>query len=199
MSEKLKEHDAERVMRKYFMVFLDAWQDFLEDLKKGEFHVPSKEEGLRCLLFAKCLEIMRQKKFEKPYEIFVEDKEIVKGTRADIALGWLEDGRFVAVEVKDGPDAEKIKADIKKLQRYVKSGVLFGFFAMIGDSKYEYRTYLNLKELGIKQEIQEADEEATIDFKGEGEQSFYQWKKVKPKYYEGSLETLIVGLGFQQS
>lgn len=193
----MKEREKHRILRKYFMVFQDAWQDFLKALEKGEFRVPSKEEGLRCLLFAKCLEIMRHKKFEKPYEIFVEDKEIIKGAIADVALGWLEDGRFVAVEVKDGPDADDIRDDVRKLQMYAKNGVLFSFFAMIGDSKYEYQKHLNLNELGIQQKKPEKHE-IKIYFgekkAKESEKSFYQWKKIKPKYYDRQLETLIVGI-----
>jgi len=171
MTERTKERDMERVLRKHFMVFQSAWFDYLKALEKREFFFPTNEEELRCHLFAKCLETMRQKKFGKPYEIFVEDKEIVKGTIADLALGWLEkqDRKFVAVEVKHGPDVEKIKEDIKKLQGYVKSGVFFGFFAMIGNSKYEYRTKVNLKELGIQQEVPEED--------GGGYDGFQAWKR----------------------
>ena len=195
----MKEREAQRNLRKYFMVFQDAWQDFLKALEKGEFNVPSKEEGLRCLLFAKCLEIMRQKKFEKPYEILVEDKETSTETRADITLGrWLETGRLVAIELKDSRPVKEIKADIRKLQGFVKNeAAASGFFAMIGNSKYEYRTYLNLKDLGVQQEISETDE-AMICFPRkevkEGKESFYQWKKVKSPYHERPLETLIVGI-----
>jgi len=193
MSESMKERDAQNILKKYFGVFQGAWQDFLEASEKGEFLVPFNEEELRCFLFAKCLEIMRRKKFEKPYEIFAEDKEISKGTRADIALGWLEDGRFVAIELKHFPSLEGIRADIKRLQGFVKSRAVFGFFAMIGDSKNEYQKYLNLKDLGIQQEIREPDE-ATINFKGEGEKSFYQWKLVKFPAAQRPLETLLVGI-----
>lgn len=189
----MKERDAQRILRKYFLVFQSAWQDFLKASEKGEFFVPFNEEELRCFLFAKCLEIMRQKKFEKPYEIFAEDKEIIKGTRADIALGWLEDGKFVAIELKHFPSLEGIKADIKRLQEFVKSRAVFGFFAMIGNSKFEYKKNLNLKDLGIKLELSEPLE-ATLDFNGEGEKSFYQWKLVKFPAAQRPLETLLVGI-----
>lgn len=190
----MKERNAKSILRKYFTVFQSVWQDFLEALEKGDFYVPIYEEQLRSLLFAKCLETMRQKKFEKPYEIFAEDREISKRARPDITFGKLEDGKFVAVELKSFPSSpEEIKEDIKKLQGYVKSGVVFGFFAMVGDSKKEYRECLNLKELGIQQEIPESDE-AMMDFTGEGEKSFYQWKLVKIPVVQRTLETLLVGI-----
>jgi hypothetical protein len=190
----MKERDAQQILRKYFTIFQSAWEDFLKSSERGDFFVPFNEEELRCFMFAKCLEIMRQKKFEKPYEIFAEDKEIVKGARADLALGWLEDGKFVAVELKHFPSREGIRRDIKKLQGYVENrAVLFCFFAMIGDSKNEYQKYLNLKDMGIKQEILATDKAAMV-FKKEGEKSFFQWKVVKFLAFERPLETLLVGI-----
>lgn len=64
---------------------------------------------------------------------------------------------------------------------------------MIGNSKKEYRECLNLKDLGIQQEISEKDE-ATTDFKSEGETSFYQWKSIKVPAAQSPLETLLVGI-----
>jgi hypothetical protein len=194
MSERMKEFDAQRVLRKYSMVFQDAWQEFSKELGNGYFYAPIFEEQLRCLLFAKCLEIMRKKKFEKPYQIFAEDREISKRARPDITFGRFEEGKFVAVELKAFPPSlDEIKDDIKKLQGYVKSKVAFGFFAMVGDSKKKYQKYLNLKELGILQEI-DAQDEAMITFEGQGEESFYQWKLAKCPTFSRSLETLFVGI-----
>jgi hypothetical protein len=193
MSERMKERDTQSILKKHFMVVQDAWQDFLEALNKGEFRVPVYEEQLRSLLFAKCLEIMRRKKFEKPYEIFADDREISKVARPDITLGQLEDGKSVAIELKTSPSVEGIRADVKKLQGFVKSATVFGFFAMIGDSKKEYRDYLNLKDLGIQQEIRESDE-AMMDFEGEGAESYYQWKSINPPATKRPLETLLVGI-----
>lgn len=190
----MKERDTQTILRRYFTVFQCAWQDFLKALEKGEFYVPIYEEQLRSLLFAKCLEIMRHKKFEKPYEIIAEDREISKIARPDITLGQYEDGKFVAIELKTFPSFEEIRADVKKVQEFVKGATVFGFFVMIGKSKKEYREYLNLKDLGIQQEISEQDE-ATIDFKGEREKSFYQWKLVNPlPVTKQPLETLLVGI-----
>jgi hypothetical protein len=196
VNEVIKERDARR---KYFMVFQSAWQYFLKALEEGEFYLPTYEEQMRSLLFAKCLEIMWRKRFEKPYKIFAENKETSTGARADITLGrWSQKGRFVAIELKNYPSLEGIKTDIRKLQRFVKDeAAAYGFFAMIGDSKDEYKTYLNLKDLGIEQEILESDE-ATIRFPRkvakETEQSFYQWKLVKIPDVQRRLETLLVGI-----
>lgn len=195
MSERIRERDEERSLRKYFMAFQDAWQDFLKALEKGEFDVIYTEKQLMCLLFAKCLEVMHRRKFEKPYKISVEFEEKVERTRADIALGFSGNGRFVAVEIKNFPSVEEIKGDIQKLQGYVEGGLWFGFFVMIGDSKDEYRTNLNFKELGIQQEIPENYEASIRLGKSKGETSFYQWKLVTPPYGKRPLETLIVGLG----
>ncbi|MEM2146869.1 MAG: hypothetical protein QW279_16010 [Candidatus Jordarchaeaceae archaeon] len=188
----MKERDAQNILKRYFMVFPDAWNDFLKNVEKGDFPVPSNEAELRSYLFAKCLEIMRRKKFEKPYEIFAEDKEIFEGRKADLALGWLEDGRFVAIELKHGPSIEGIRMDIEKLQKFVKSRAIFGFFAMIGNSKYEYQKYLNLKDLGIQLELREPLK-ATLAFK-DGEKSFYQWRLIKAPFLSVQLETLLVGI-----
>jgi hypothetical protein len=188
----MKERNAFKELKKYFMVFQDAWRDFLGNVEKGEYPPPFNEAELRCFLFSKCLEIMRRKKFEKPYEIFAEDREIFEGRKADLALGWLEDGRFVAIELKHCPSLEGIREDIKKLQEFVKSRAIFGFFAMIGDSKYEYQKYLNLKDLGIQLELREPLE-ATLAEK-DGEKSFYQWHLVKFPSAQRPFETLLVGI-----
>jgi hypothetical protein len=167
----------------------------LEALEKGEFDVPVYEEQMRSLLFAKCLEIMRRRKFKKPYEIFAEDREISKEARPDITLGRLEkDDKFVAIELKACPlSLQEITADVKKLQGFVKESSSLGLFAMIGKSRKKYREYLNMKELGIQQEICESDE-AETEFKREGETSFYQWKLVKVPAAQSPLETLLVGI-----
>jgi len=186
----LKETEAIKELNRYFRVFQDAWRDFLGSIEKGEF-LPTNEAELQSFLCAKCLEAMRRKKFEKPYEIFVQDKEIFEGRKADLALGWLDDGRFVAVELKHEPEFEGIRKDIKKLQEFVKSRAIFGFFAMIGDSKQEYQKYLDLKDLGIELELREPLE-ATLTEDG-GAKSFYQWRTVKFPSVQRPFETLLIG------
>lgn len=102
---------------------------------------------------------MQKEKFPRPYEITVEDKEVQKGKRADITLGFLEDKlkRFVVVELKHFPDDVSITEDLTKLHEFVKTHTIHGFFGMIGSSKYGYRQKINLKRLGIGE-----DEYSTI-------------------------------------
>jgi hypothetical protein len=194
MSEGIKEHHQRFL--KYFNAFQGAWQNFLKALEKGEFHVPYYEEELRCLLFSKCLETMSSENFQKPYQIFAEDRGIAERARPDITFGLFENdefkARFVTVEAKHLPSLDKIREDIKKVREYVVRGESFsGFFVMIGRSTKEYRKDLNLKELGIQQEIREG--KATVNYEGKGEKSFYQWKLVKIQDAE-PLETLLVGI-----
>lgn len=125
MSERMKERDEQNSRKKHFMVFQDAWQDFLKALEKGEFCVPKYEEQLRSLLFAKCLEIMRRRKFKKPYEIFAEDREISESARPDITLGRFENGdKFVAIELKTFPSplrkSRRMSRNCKDLSKRVQ-------------------------------------------------------------------------------
>jgi len=185
----MKEGDAFKELKRYFMVFQDTWTDFLEGIEKGEF-LPTNEAELQSFLFAKCLEVMRHKKFEKPYGILAED--IFERKKADLALGWLKDGRFVAIELKYGPKIDEIRDDIKRLQEFVKSRAMFGFFAMMGNSKYGYRKKLNLKEMGIQLELGESLK-ATVAEEG-GVKSFYQWRLVRFPSPQPPFETLLVGI-----
>ena len=123
---------------------------------------------------------MREKKFPTPYEITAEDKEILEGKRADLTLGLLEDGRFVVIELKCFPkDIELVKNDLIKLRDFIKSRVVYGFFAMIGNSKYAYEKKLDLESLCVEKD---------------DEYSFYEWRIIKHPIQKISLETLIVGL-----
>jgi len=174
-----KESEALEELKKYASLFPKAWRNFLKRIEKGEIFVPENEAELRCFLFSECLSMMHKKKFPMRYQITAEDKEILDGKRADLTLGLLPDGRFVIIEMKHFPNVNSIKKDIKKLRQFIKSHVIYGFFAMIGNSEYAYEQKVNLESLGIKRA---------------GKESFYEWHTLKPPFLDISLETLIVGL-----
>lgn len=166
-------------LKRYAQIFPKAWKKFLTKLENEEIYIPMNEAEMRCYLFSECLSIMHEENFPKPFEITVEDKEILEGKRADISLGLLKDGKFVGVELKRFPDFESIKDDIKKLSEFVKNKVIFTFFGMIANSKYNYKKNINLESLGIQQE---------------GDNSFYEWSLIEPPTAKIKLETLLVGI-----
>jgi len=64
---------------------------------------------------------------------------------------------------------------------------------MIGDSKYEYQKYLNLKDLGIQLESREPLK-ARLTFIGkDAEKSFYQWCLVKIFEHSTSIRDAFGG------
>ena len=173
------ESELPQELKKYASLFPKAWRNFLRDVEKGKIFVPSNEAELRCFLFSRCLLMMRRNRFPIPYQITAEDKEILEGKRADLTLGLLEDGRFATVEIKHFPSVDSIKNDLRKLRDFVESQVIYGFFAMIGNSKYTYEQRVDLKSLGVERD---------------GKYSFYEWRTIKPPYSDISIDTLIVGL-----
>jgi len=177
--DKSAESELPKELKKYASLFPKAWSNFLKDVEKGKIFVPSNEAELRCFLFSKCLLVMRRNRFPIPYQITAEDKEILEGRRADLTLGLLEDGRFVTIEIKYFPSVDLIKNDLRKLRDFVKSHVIYGFFAMIGNSKYTYEQKVDLESLGVEKD---------------GKYSFYEWRMIKPPYLEISIDALIVGL-----
>jgi len=164
-------------LRKYYRIVPEAWNKYLAKLKGGEYHIPLNEHEMRCFVFSECLDLMRKRGYDKPYEIFVEDKEILEGKRADLAVGWLEDARFVAVEFKRFPEIEEAREDIVKLHQAVESKATCGFFLMLADAQYRYHENLDLKALGIEED---------------GQYSWFNWEIIKPKHYDVLLEALIV-------
>jgi len=80
-------------LRKYYNIPPDAWYSYLEKIKRGEHPFPFNENEMGCFLLSECLEIMRKRRFSKPYQISVENKEILEGRSADLVLGWTDVGR----------------------------------------------------------------------------------------------------------
>ena len=136
------------------------------------------EADMRCQLFAECLEVMKRKGFDKPYEIFAEDREIYKRKRADLAIGHLEKGQaFLAVELKYHRTVEEIQEDIQKLREAVKEKAIWGVFLMLGPETYEYQNKLDLKALCIEEH---------------GKDTAFVWSKVKSKVPEAASEALYL-------
>ena len=166
-------------LKRYAEIFPKAWKRYIKNIESGDVYAPMNEAGMRSHLFSECLSIMREGQFPKPCEITTEDREIMKGKRADISLGLLEDGRFVVIELKCFSEYEPVKDDIKKLLKYVRSNAVFGFFGMIANSRYDYERKIDLEALGIQKD---------------GEHYFYEWSLVQPPNDERKLVTLLVGL-----
>jgi len=178
---KSSEHETGLLLRRYARLVPHAWERYLAKLKRGEYFPPLNEDDMRCFLFSECLDVMRRKRFDKPYEIFVEYREIYEGKKADLAIGLLEEGAaFVAVELKHHPHLEGIEEDILKLREATKSKAIWGIFLMLGPETYKYQENLDLKALGIEED---------------GANSAFTWSKIKPKHSNKSLETLLVILG----
>jgi len=163
----------------------DVWNRYLKKLEKGEcYYYPMNEADMRCQLFTECLEEMRRKEFDKPYQIFAEDREIYEGKVADLAIGLREEGRaFLAVELKHHRKVEEIEEDIRKLHEAVKDKALWGVFLMLGLETYKYQVKLDLKALGIEED---------------GENSAFMWTKIKPKFREFPSEALFVSMRHSQ-
>lgn len=167
---------------KYRDVFPKAWKRFLKSIEEGKMFYPAKgqEAVLRYHLFAECLSIMREEMFPAPYLISAE-VELLAGKRVDLTLGLLDEERpLVAVEIKCFPTDLNIVSDlVEKIGMFVKNDrVIYGFFAMIGDSKYINPQRLDLTSLGIEKD---------------GKQSFYEWSTLKSPFSDVIVQTLIVG------
>jgi hypothetical protein len=72
-------------MEKYANVFVDACKGLLDSWERGEVLMRS-EADLRCHLFSECLRLMKERNFERPYEISVEQN--MKGKRPERAR-WI--------------------------------------------------------------------------------------------------------------
>ena len=179
MVGKLSEREKTAFLRRHFRVVPAAWKRYLSKLEKGEYPPPFNEQGLRCFVFSECLDVMRKREFDKPFEISVEEKEIVEGRRADLAIGWLDDGTFVAIELKHYPSIESIGEDIRKLHQITEAKAILGWFLMLGPAEYRYEEKLDLKAMGIEED---------------GKHSCFQWRKIKLKTIGTHLESLMVGI-----
>lgn len=168
--------DQEALAKKiaeYDLLFVSAWNDLLEDFESGVIY-PKNEWELRSFLFAKCLSLMSQKKFNTPYQISVEDYEIYEGERADLTLGNLEemDTRCITVEIKHFPTPDEILSDIEKLRKYLtKDRLAFAYFVALGD--------ISLKE--------KVDPETLGVSRGQ-----IKWRRVKSPHSERTKLFLVV-------
>jgi len=152
-SWKLTRKEEEAV--KYFRLFNDAWDNFLNELRDGILVLPWVEGSIRCYLFAECLKFMRERNFEAPYQIWAEEN--YGRLRADITLGSLGRGRkrVLAVEIKyvgamDKTMRQAVEQDIRKLDEYSEHTVC-GCFTMI-DTSQSYKENLDLESLGLKRQ-----------------------------------------------
>jgi len=166
-------------LRKYYNIPPDAWYSYLDQIKRGEHPFPFNENEMRCFFFSECLEIMRKGRFSKPYQISVENKEILEGRSADLALGWTDIGSFIAVELKRFPAVEEVKEDIEKLHQATEAKAICGFFLALCDATYDYRKNLDLRALDIEEN---------------GRHSWFAWKTIKPKHLDILIDALIVFL-----
>ena len=142
MSPELTKHftsDSElgEKVAKYRALFVSAWNDLLDDLANGKVNYPSNEHEFRGLLYAKCLELMKENAFETPYEIHAEDKAVYGADIADLTLGDLREfdtsARALTVEIKLDPTSESVISTIKKLQEYVvKDRLFYASFVALG-------------------------------------------------------------------
>jgi len=185
-NRELSEHQKATLVRKHARLVPDAWNRYLAKLKKGEYYYPLNEADMRCHIFCECLGVMRRKGFDKPYEIFAEDKEIYEGKRADLVVGLREKegAAFLAVELKHHRTVEEIKEDILKLREAVKEKAFWGFFLMLGPETYRYRSKLDLNALDIEED---------------GRDSAFTWSKIKPKSREAQVEALFLFMRHPQS
>ena len=134
-------------MEKYANVFVDACKELLDSWERGEVLMRS-EADLRCHLFSECLRLMKERNFERPYEISVEQN--MKGKRPDLTLGWrateTDEGErwAVVVEIKWVETTDKVtksgvEEDMLKLGEYFEScmGVFCYLLLIDGTKRYK--------------------------------------------------------------
>lgn len=174
-------------LSKIVKVFPNAWNNYLKELKEWKIWIPANEATLQCHLYSECLSIMRNNKlFKTPYSIDAEVKEIIKGKRADLSLGFLEEKILtfkaaVVVELKCYPDAELILTDIEKIREYTKGHAISSFFAMIGNPS------INMEE--VNQKLEE------WGIKSDSKEEYYKWDTIKHPIYGGrTFVTLLVAI-----
>jgi len=126
----------------YNGVFLDAWKAFLNAWEKGEIIVRTHDD-IKCHLFAESLAIMKERNFEKPYQISVE-KSFDDGI-PDLNLGFTGfvegEGWLIVVEIEwlkaaDKRTLSEVEHAMDKLAHYYRkmSGAIC-YLALFDKSK----------------------------------------------------------------
>jgi len=146
-----QQNEMAKKLRMYDDLFDDACLAFLEDYESG-FIDPKNEWELRNFLFAKCLELMKERKFETPYQIGAEDVTVYGKQKADLTLGNVKewDTRWLTVEIKRFPNLKRLRSDIEKLRRYIEDKLVYAYFVALVD--IALREKLDAETLGLTKE-----------------------------------------------
>ncbi len=145
-------------MKKYDDVFVAAWTGLLNAWEKEEILLRN-EADLRCHLFSECLRLMKERNFEKPYEISVE--HALKGRlRPDLTLGYQPISRekgeswTVVVEIKwigatDKVTKGEVETDMRKLADYSKDNAGVLCYLLLIDETKRYRDELKQEKFAL--------------------------------------------------